>query len=410
MSLTDIQIRNVKPKDKPYKLSDGKGLYLLINKAGKYWRYGYRFSGKQKTLALGVYPETTLQQARLKLADARLLLADGVDPSTYKQAQKQANKLDAENSLEMVARDWFGRTQSKWTKGYADATIKRLEKDIFPWLGNKPITDIKPPDVLRVLRRIESRGANETAHRMLQICGMFFRYAVATGVLESDPCRDLRGALAPVKRKHHPSITDPANIAPLMQVIRDYEGELVTRCALKLLPLVFVRPGELRQAEWSEIDLGEALWSIPASKMKMKADHLIPLSSQAVEILREIQPLTQQTSRYVFPSIRSNSRPMSENTINAALRRLGYTKEQMTGHGFRAMARTNLDEILRFRIEVIEMQLAHAVRDANGRAYNRTQYIDDRQRMMQAWADWLDDLQVGDGINGNNIVPINKAG
>jgi len=408
MALSDTSIRKAKPTDKDYKLRDGGNLYLLVRKnGGKYWRYDYRFQEKRKTLAIGVYPDISLKQARELHQAARQQLANGIDPSAFKQSLKQANQEQAANSFEIVAREWLVKQQATWSADYAKRVLQRLEADVFPWIGNKPIAQIKPPELLKITQRIEQRGAVDMAHRVLQSCGQIFRYAVGGGRVESDPTRDLRGQLTPRKPQHYASITEPTKIAPLMRSIQGYEGSFITRCAIQLLPYLFVRSGELRHMQWQEIDLDAALWAIPAEKMKMKADHLVPLSRQAVAILQEIQPLTQ-CSDFVFHSVRTTQRPISDNTLIAALRRMGYSKEEMTPHGFRAMARTNLDEILGFRFEVIEMQLAHAVRDANGRAYNRTQYLEERQRMMQVWADWLDGLRDGTE-QGNNVVQFKQA-
>jgi len=392
MPLSDVKIRNLKPKNKNYKLADGGGLFLLVKPVGKYWRYSYRFHGKQKTLALGVYPEVGLKKARQKHVEARLLLAERIDPCAHKQALKRASHAQTVNTFEAIAREWHSKQVANWSDQHAHIILRRLELNIFPWLGKLAPSLIKPPEILQALRKVEARGAVETAHRILQTCGQVFRYAVAVGLCDSDPCRDLRGALSKVRGSHYAAITEPIKIAPLLQAIQAYQGRFISCCALQLLPLLFTRPGELRQAKWDEIDLKAKLWTIPAHKMKMKADHFVPLSQQALAILEKIQPLTAQRSPYVFPSLRNAQQAMSDNTLNSALRRLGYAKTEMSAHGFRAMARTNLDEILGFRIEVIEMQLAHAVRDANGRAYNRSQYIEERKRMMQAWADWLDNL------------------
>jgi integrase len=279
-----------------------------------------------------------------------------------------------------------------------------MKNDLFPWIGSKPIVNIKAPELLAVLRRVESRGAIETARRLRIIAGQVFKYAVKTGRAERDPAADLRGALAPAKENHHAAITEPKEVAPLLRAIDGYQGSFVVKCALKLAPLFFVRPGELRHAEWSEIDLDEAVWSIPADKMKMKQAHIVPLCRQAIEILKELQPLTG-ASKYVFPSGRSFARAMSENAVNAALRRMGYDKGTMTGHGFRAMARTILDEVLQVRPDFIEHQLAHAVRDPNGRAYNRTAHLEERRKMMQKWADYLDGLKAG-----AKVLPFKQSG
>ena len=392
--LTDVKIAKTKPQKKPKTLFDGDGLYLLITPTGgKLWRFKYRFGGKGQLLALGAYPAVSLADARERRASARKQLANDIDPASVKKAQKQA-KTEETETFEIVAREWHAKFTPTWAVSHADTTISRMERDLFPWIGKRPISGIKAPELLGALRRVESRGALESARRVKIIAGQVFRYAVATGRAERDPSADLKGALPKPREKHHAAITDPKEVAPLLRALEGYKGSFVVKCALRLAPLVFVRPGELRQAEWTEIDLGESVWNIPAHKMKMKEPHLVPLSSQAVSILTELKELTG-ASRYVFPSGRSFVRPMSENAILAALRRMGYEKDTMTGHGFRAMARTILDEILQVRSDFIEHQLAHAVRDPNGRAYNRTAHLVERRKMMQTWADYLDGLKAG---------------
>jgi integrase len=395
MALSDTLIRKSKFIDKPFKLADEKGLYLLVNQQGKYWRLDYRYFEKRKTLALGVYPDTTLAKAREKRDSARTLLADGVDPGENKKAQRAARMTVIANSFEVIAREWMAKQLPKWSPAQTTKVTSIFVNNLFPWLGKYPIAEIKPPEVLSALRRMEDRGAHETARRALQYCGMVFRFAVATGRAERDICADLKGALAPVITKHHATIIEPKKIGALLRAIDGYEGTLIVKCALKLAPMLFVRPGELREAEWAEFDLDNAEWNIPAKRMKMKEPHLVPLSRQAVLILRELHPLTGR-SRFVFPGERSHDRPMSNNSTNAALRRMGYdTKTDITGHGFRAMARTILDEVLGIRPDFIEHQLAHAVRDPNGRAYNRTAHLAERRQMMQLWADHLDKLRAG---------------
>ena len=394
MPLNDLKIRTSKPKEKFYKLTDGDGLYLHVTEKGsKLWRFRYRFGGKEKLLALGTYPEITLADARQRRDEARRQVAHGIDPCAVRKAQKQAETSETE-TFEVITREWHTKFTPTWTPGYAEKLLSALERDVFPWLGTRPIKKLKAPELLAVLRRIESRGTLETAHRMRGLLGQIFRYAVATGRAERDPAADLRGALPQPNERHHAAITDPKEVASLLRAIDGYQGHFVVKCALRLAPMLFVRPGELRHAEWAEIDLDEAAWNIPAHKMKMKEPHLVPLPHQAVEILRELQPLTG-AGRYVFPSARSFSRPMSNNAILAALRRMGYDKDTMTGHGFRAMARTILDEVLQVRPDYIEHQLAHAVRDPNGRAYNRTAHLAKRRKMMQTWADYLDGLKAG---------------
>lgn len=397
MALTDTGIRKAKHTDKPRKLTDGAGLYLLLNpKGSRWWRWDYRYLGKRKTLSMGTYPDTGLADARSRRDEARKLLAAGVDPGENRKATRAATEDRAANSFEVVGREWFGKQKANWVKGHADKILLRLENDIFPWLGSRPIADVTAKQLLTTINRIVDRGAVESAHRALQNCGQVFRYAIVTGRAERNPAADLRGALPTVKPTHHAAITDPDKVGGLLRAIDVYVGTFVTKCALRLAPLVFVRPGELRQAEWGEIELDDAAWNIPGEKMKMGEPHLVPLSEQAVAILRELQPLTGR-GRYVFPSARSPKRPMSNNAVLSALRRMGFDKDEMSGHGFRAMARTILDETLHFRPDYIEHQLAHAVRDPNGRAYNRTAHLAERRKMMQAWADYLDALKADTG-------------
>jgi integrase len=334
-----------------------------------------------------------LAEARGKRDDARKLIADGIDPCHARKIQKSIQTEQSENSFETIAREWHGKYSPNWADSHAKKIIRRLELYIFPLLGTRPIATITPPELLAVLRRIESKGILETAHRAKQNCGQVFRYAIATGRAERDPSADLKGALAPVKHRRMATITDPKKIGDLIRAIDGYEGTPVAKCALKLAPLVFVRPGELRHAEWVEIDLNQAVWRIPAKKMKMKNPHIVPLSKQAVAILNEIKPITGK-GRYVFPSVRTYSRPMSNNTVLAALRRMGYTKEEMTGHGFRAMASTVLHE-QGWSSDIIERQLAHAERNRIKAAYNHAQHLPERRKMLQFWADYLDSLKSG---------------
>lgn len=393
MPLTDAEIRNAPPREKAYRLADGSGMYLEVSPAGgKYWRFKYRFAGKEKRLALGVYPEVGGKEARLRRDEARRLLANGIDPGIERKVQKAATVERAANSFEAVAREWFARQSPGWAKTHADKIIARLEKDVFPWLGGRAIAEIKAPEVLAVLRRVEARGALDTAHRVHQNCGQVFRYAVATGRAERDVSADLRGALPPARHTHFASVTEPVEVAGLLRALDGFQGTFVVQCALRLAPLLFVRPGELRTAEWGQFDLDKAQWRYTVSKTR--TEHLVPLAAQAVSILRELHALTGQR-KYVFPG-RDVKKPMSGAAINAALRRMGFdTKTEITGHGFRAMARTILHEQLRFPSEVIEHQLAHKVPDALGTAYNRTKFIDDRIKMMQQWADYLDNLKAG---------------
>lgn len=391
--LSEVKIRRAKPKEKAYRIWDGKGLYLEITPTGgKSWKYKYRFNHKEKRLGLGRYPEVGLKEAREKLFEERRLLAAGVDPSQHRKARKEADILRSANSLEVIAREWFNRYSQNWAVSHSKTVLRRLERDIFPWIGDRAISEITAPELLAVIRQVEGRGALETAHRELNICGQIFRYAIATGRAERDPSGDLRGALPPVKSKHLAAITEPQRVGELMRMIDGYQGSLIVQCALKLAPLVFVRPGELRHACWKDIDLFKSEWRFTVSKTK--TEHIVPLSDQAITILKEINPLTGR-GEWVFPSGRTRERPMSENAILAALRSLGVTKQEMSGHGFRAMARTLLDEELKVRPDLIEHQLAHAVKDPLGRAYNRTQFLEERHQMMQQWADYLDELKGG---------------
>lgn len=394
MPLSDTSIRNAKLPEKPIKLADSGGLYLLLKPSGaKWWRLDYRFAGKRKTLSMGVYPDVGLKAARDKRDEAKRLLANGIDPGEERKIQKAARSERAENSFEAVAREWFAKFSPNWADSHAVKIIRRLERDVFPWLGARPIAEIKAAELLRAIKKIESRGVLETAHRALQNCSQIFRYAVAHGLCERDPSTDLRGALPPVKGRHFAAIIDPLGVAKLLRSFDDFKGSYVVLCALKLAPLFFVRPGELRKAEWEQIDLDSGQWSYTATKTDTA--HLVPLASQAVAILRDLFALTGH-GRYVFAG-RDPQRPMSENTVNAALRRLGYdTQKDITGHGFRAMARTILHEELHFDPVVIEHQLAHSVPDALGTAYNRTKFIKERKVMMQTWADYLEELKAAD--------------
>ena len=401
--LSDLQISRAKAQERQTTLFDGGGLFVLISPTGgKLWRFKYRFNGKSKLLSLGSYPYVSLADARAKREVYRKLLAHGIDPGEAKKAE-QADKIAAAGStFEAVARDWHRRFKSQWSAGHAEQIMKRLEQDVFPWLGTRPIGEIKAPELLTVLRRIEVRSL-ETAFRVKTACGQVFRYAVAEGRAERDPVADLRGALPPVKYKNFAAPTNPKEVAPLLRAIDGFQGSFVVKCAMQLAPLLFVRPGELRHAEWAEIDLEAAEWNIPAAKMKMGVPHLVPLPRQAVEILETLHPLTGH-GKYVFPCSRSLQRCMSENSVNAGLRRLGFEKSEITGHGFRAMARTILDEVLQVRPELIEHQLAHQVRDPLGRAYNRTTHLPERRKMMQTWADYLDGLK-----SGAKVLPLKRA-
>ena len=400
--LTDLKIKKAKPSDKSFKLFDGGGLFLLITPSGgKLWRLKYRFRGMEKLLTLGKYPNVTLSEAREKRFEAKKKIDAHIDPCEEKKAVRIEQ---TENTFLNVAIEWHSKVIHTWTPGHAEKIMRSLKRDLFPLIGDRPIKEIKSPEILAALRVIELRGAIETAHRVKTMASQVFRYAIATGRAEYDPTINLKGALKPIIERHLSSIIEPDKIAGLLRAIDGYQGTFVVKCALQLAPLFFVRPGELRHAEWAGIDFDSALWTIPAELMKMRVSHIVPLSRQAIEILKSLQPFTC-SSRYVFPSARSNERPMSNNAILAALRRMGFEKDEMSGHGFRAMARTILDEVLQIRPDFIEHQLAHAVRDPNGRAYNRTSHIAERAKMMQVWADYLDGLKAG-----AKVIPLKRAG
>jgi integrase len=393
--LSELQVKNAKPKKIDYKISDGYGLHLFVTSTGgKLWRYQYRYEGKQKLLSFGAYPITTLAEARHRRDEARKLLANEVDPGAVKKAKKASQgELDS-NTFEVIAREWHEKFAHTWVASHAQHKLERLEKTTFPWIGNRPITELKATDVLVVLRQLETRGILDTAHRVRSDCGHIFRYAVATGRAERDPTTDLKGALPPAKNGHYAAVTDPIQLASLLNAIDGFVGSYVVKCALQLTPLLFVRPGELRHAEWSEFDFEAAVWNIPAGKMKMKNAHIVPLSQQVIKKLKDLKDLTGR-GKYIFPSERSALRCISDNSVNAGLRRLGFEKTEVTAHGFRATARTLLHEVLQFSPDAIEAQLAHAVPDRLGTAYNRTQHLVERKRMMQVWADYLDGLKVG---------------
>jgi len=391
MALTDTAIKTSKPKNTDYKMADEKGLYVLVKQAGKYFRFDYRFAGKRKTLALGVYPETSLKAAREKRDEARKFLADGKDPLEEKKAKKSQLIVEATNTFKSVASEWHEKMKSKWSADHAGRKWYYLEKDVFPTFGNTPIKNITARELLTLFEKIQARGAVDVGHRIKGICGEVFRYGIHTDRCDRDPTQDLKGVLVPKRNKNMATITDPQAVGGLLRAIDGYTGDFVTQSALKLTPYVMLRPGELRHAEWSEIDLGKKQWKIPADKMKMARPHIVPLSSQAVEIFKVMQPITGQ-GRYVFPSVRSKDRPMSENTITAALRRMGFTKDEMTAHGFRGMASTLLHEN-GFKSEVIEIQLAHAERNKVKAAYNHAEYLAERADMMNWWANYLDSLR-----------------
>ena len=415
--LNDTALRAIKPTDKDQLISDGNGLFLLVKPDGKkWWRFVYTFDGKRKALSLGVYPQTTLSAARKQAEANRENLANGINPSDLRKESKivKAKQVEAEQriadglspigSFQCVAEEWYSKKMLIRSESHQKRTMSLLKRDLYPWLGSRPIAEIKAPELLKVLQRIESRNAIETAHRALQTSGQVFRYAEANGYIERDITQALKGALTSVDGGNFASMTDPQQVKPLLKAIDEYSGSFVVKCALRLAPLVFVRPGELRQAEWNHIDLDTKEWRYQVTKTK--TDHIVPLSRQAIEILKEIQPLTG-SGRFVFPSARTpnGSRAMSDVALLAALRRMGIGKDEMTVHGFRAMARTILDEVLGFRPDFIEHQLAHSVKDPNGRAYNRTAHLSERHKMMQTWADYLDNLKAA-----AQVIPFRKQG
>jgi Integrase len=408
MALTDLQIRKAQPKEKPYKLVDGLGLYLQVTKTGgKWWRFKYLFEGKEKLLSFGVYPDISLADARERRQQARTMVAKGIDPSAERKKVKETKAELLANSFENVAREWHEHMvgNKAWSTEHAATILIRLEKDVFPWIGSRPIVEVTAKEIKGILDRVRSRGVIETARRVRTILGQIYTYAIATDRANYDISAGFKGYLPPTSktRKHMASVTDPKELAPLLRAMDAYQGGLVAQSTLKLLPMLFVRPGELRHMEWAEIDLEAGEWSIPASKMKMGLPHLVPLSRQALAILEELKPLTGH-GKYVFPSTRSFSRCMSDNTINAAFRRMGFDSDTIVGHGFRATARTILDEVLNFRPDLIEHQLAHAVRDPNGRAYNRTAFLPQRKEMMQVWSDYLEGLKAG-----AKVLPFRKT-
>ncbi|MCU7374966.1 integrase arm-type DNA-binding domain-containing protein [Paucibacter sp. O1-1] len=419
---SDLTIRTIKPGDPRKRLGDGGSLYLLLFvRGGSHgWRLDYSVQGRRKTLSLGTYPDTGLSLARQKADEARRLVAQGLDPSEVRtEAKAEASRqreaelrgeagLPAVGSFEAVAREWLDTVhQAKVTEGHAKRTQIRLEQDAFPWIGRRPIGEIEPPELLQCLRRVEARGAIETAHRIKHACGQVFRYGIAIGACRRNPAVDLKDALKPVQVSHHAVITEPKQVGKLMRDIDAYAGQPVTRAALRLSPLLLLRPGELRHTEWAWIDFEGATLTVPAVTMKRsKADkaagppHFVPLASQALHILRELHHITG-AGRFVFPALTTRQRCMSDNTVRSALRRLGYSNDEMTAHGFRATARTMIAERLNVAAEIIEAQLAHAVPDALGRAYNRTQFLDQRRKMMQSWANYLDKIR-----NGADVLPL----
>ncbi len=408
-SLNNTLVKSAKPSHngKPKKYTDGGGLYLLVSKTNKYWRYNYKFMGKWKTLALGVYPKISLKDARIAHEEARELLSRGIEPNEYKKLQQLQGSSKAD-TFEAVALEWFSIWKKDNSASHAKRTLARLNNDAFPWLGSRQIVAIEPPEILVVLRRIESRGALETAHRVKQLIGQVFRYAVVTGRASRDQTADLKGALQPFRKKQFPAITDPVEIGHLLRVIDNYKGSLIVRCAFRLSPLVMLRPSELAGARWEEIDFNNALWTIPIKRMKARqiikdentTVHQVPLSRQAIAILKEIQPLTGNFV-HVFTGARDRHKPMNPSTINTALKRLGY-QQTMKAHSFRTMASSLLNE-MNFNPDAIERQLAHKDKDKIRGIYNRAQYLQERREMLQQWADYLDNLK-----NGADVLPFKK--
>jgi integrase len=410
MALTDAKVKNAKSGPKQIKLFDGDGLFLLVaptdnGKRGKRWRLKYRFNGKEKLLALGTYPEVSLADARQRRDDARRLIAKGIDPGEARKTEKAEQGERRANTFEKLAREWHKHRAGTLAESTRNNVLARLERDVFPIIGSTPLSDLTPRIILEnVLRPIEARGAVEVSHRTRSIISQVLRYGVSCQLCERDLTADLKGALKPFQRNHLPALTDPAKVGALLRAIDGFDGSFVVRCALRLHPLVVTRPGELRHAEWSEINFEAATWEIPAGKMKMKNPHNVPLSEQALAILRELHPLTCG-SKYLFPSVRSTARPISDNTLNAALRRLGYGTDEMVSHGWRAVFRTLADEVLQERVDIIEAQLAHQVADTLGRAYNRTSFLRERRDMMARWASYLEGLK-----SGAKVIPLRANG
>lgn len=408
--LTELKIRAAKPRDKPYKLNDEKGLYLFVSPAGgKLWRFDFSFSGKRKTLTLGKYPEVSLAEVRLKHMDARKLLANAVDPTAHKKAVKSSRSDALSNSFEVVAREWAENHFQNLTLGHKEKTLRRFENHVFPWIGSDPISEITAPQILAVLRRIEKLNILETTHRAKFSCGQVFRYAVQSGRTARDVTADLKGAIAPSEVKNMAALIEPKDVAELLRAIDGFKGTFTVQCALKLAPLVFVRPGELRQARWTEINFEEKEWRYYPSKKKNKRKkptdlHIVPLASQALEIMKELKQFSGHGD-WLFMGKRDPKKPMSGAAINAALQRMGYdTKTEITGHGFRAMARTMIEERLKYNKDWIEIQLSHTVHDPLGGAYGRAKFLDDRRIMMQVWADYLDELKAG-----AKVIPFKSA-
>lgn len=391
--LAALTVSKAKPREKKHTLSDGYGLSLLVEPNGaKYWRYNYRFAGKQKTLALGVFPEISLSDARKTHREAYNLVADGIDPAEARRAERQASYQAQINSFEAITVEWLDVHMTDKSEGHKIRSNRILRTKLFPYIGKRSISDITAPELLNALRSIEKAGSIDTAHRARGLASQVYSYAIATGRAERNVANDLLGTLRPHQQKHRAAITDEKELGKLLRDMECSSSGIIVKTAMQISPILFQRPGEIRQMEWSEIDLDKAIWSIPATKMKMRNDHIVPLPRQAVALLKDLYPLTS-SGKYVFPSARGRSRCLSENGVRTALRDMGYGNETVTPHGFRATARTLLDEVLGYRVDWIEAQLAHAVKDPTGRAYNRTQFLTQRIEMMQSWADYLDKLQ-----------------
>jgi integrase len=398
MKLTDVTIRNAKPRETPFKIYDGRGLFLLIKPNGsKLWRLRYRYHRREKLLALGSYPDTTLARARDDADDARRQVREGIDPTAARRAEREAREED----FRSVASEWLSGRD--WCASHRVRQTSRLELLVFPWLGNRALRDILPPDVLRVLRRIESRGHIETAHRVGSIIGQIYRFAVASGRADRDPTADLRGAIRPTPTRRLAAITDPKAVGELLRRVWEYPGTFQVRCALQLLAYTFTRPGELRRAEWTEIALDLAEWRIPASRMKRRVEHLVPLCRQTIAILKDLRRLTGR-GRYLFPGLRGPSRPISENTLTAALRTMGFEKSAMSAHGFRSIASTHLNE-MGYPADAIERQLAHSPADPVRAAYHRSEHLETRRAMLAGWADYLDGLRAS-ASSSEVVTPI----
>jgi len=388
MPLTDTALRALKLPEKPQKLFDGNGLFLLITpKGGKGWRLKYYFQGKEKLLSLGSYPLVSLKEARERAMAARKTLESGADPSALRKQEKEK----VQNIFELVALEWHERQTAKWSAAYAESTLNRMKRNLFPFIGSKAVNEVTAPEILALLRKVEARGTIGTAHALKDICSSVMRYAIATGRAERDPAADLRGALSPYVKKHRPALTAPESVGNLMYAIYNYQGSLVVRSALQLMAFTFCRSTEIREAEWREFDFDDNLWRIPAGRMKMKRDHLVPLSKQTLAVLEKLRPYSGN-GQYVFPSYRSEAVPFGKTALQRAIRVMGFEREEMCPHGFRAMASTLLNE-LGYNADWIERQLAHAPRNLVRGIYNRAEHLPERRRMLQEWADYLDQLR-----------------